>query len=72
MSAWRNWNLTSSITLSHRPSTTACQDPLILNPRVPETTSPCGVGELNYRRPSPPPAPVAFRDSWERPLRDHS
>ncbi|KAK9538126.1 hypothetical protein VZT92_005681 [Zoarces viviparus] len=65
MSARSRWlHHTLALSLNH-----SCQGPLILYPRVPETEAPCA-GE-NYRRPWPLPAPVAFRESSERPLHDH-
>lgn len=66
MSARSHWILTSSITPSYCPSSTAAK---ALWSCVLETTAPC-VG-VNYRRPSPLPAPVAFRYSSERPLHEH-
>lgn len=69
MSAQSHWNITSSITPWYCPFSYSCQGPLILYPIVPGTTAPC-VG-VNYQRPLPLPAPVAFRDSSESPLHDH-
>ena len=68
-SALSHRNLTSSIT-SRLSLNWSCQGTLILHPQVPETAAPC-LGGLNYRKPLPPPAPVAVRHSLERPLRDH-